>query len=151
MMTYPVSTFAEVTEYGKPVPARDDSHLDLDKATAEALEQRFLKHGTLVITQEGVVLQATKVRGGKATREIYFAASESSAHAVVKAKPSEAFASDSVGGFSHVFMNVLGQEFTARVADGAADSNHGAMSFAIAGLVAGAKDKAVQSGSALWL
>ena len=50
MMTYPVSTFAEVTEYGKPVPARDDSHLDLDKATAEALEQRFLKHGTLVIT-----------------------------------------------------------------------------------------------------
>ena len=120
-------------------------HTDLDKETAEALEQRFLKHGTLVITQEGVVLQATKVRGSKATREIYFAASESSAHAVVKAKPSEVFASDSTGGFSHVFMNVLGQEFTARAADGAADPNHGAMTFAVAGLVAGAKEKAVQS------
>ena len=73
-------------------------------------------------------------------REIYFAASNNSAHAVLKVKPSDIFVTDREEGFSHVFTDILGQEFKARPEVGAGQID--ALSFAMSGLLAAAKDKA---------
>ena len=143
MMQFPVATFAEITEFGIPVPPEGGSHLGWDKAPVEELEQLFLKHGTVVITKDGVLLQATKVRGSSKSREIYFAASDNSAHAVIKVKPSDIFVTNREEGFSHVFLNILGQEFKARPEVGAGSLD--ALSFAVSGLLAAAKDKALKS------
>ena len=143
MVQFPVETLAEITEFGKPVPPKGGSHLGWDKAPAEELEQRFIKHGTVVVTRDGVLLQATKVRGSSKAREIYFAASENSAHAVLKVKPSDIFVTDREEGFSHVFMDILGQEFKARPDVGAVQTD--ALSFAVSGLLAASRDKALKA------
>ena len=52
MMQFPEATFTEITDFGIPVPPEGGSHLGWDKAPVEELEQRFLKHGTVVITKD---------------------------------------------------------------------------------------------------
>ena len=151
MMQFPVATFTEITEFGNPVPPEGGSHLGWVKAPVEELEQRFLKHnhkhGTVVITKDGVLLQATKVRGSSKSREIYFAASDNSAHAVLKVKPSDIFVSDREEGFNHVFLDILGQEFKAQLGQKWAQVRlTRALSFAVSGLLAAAKDKVLKSG-----
>ena len=61
------------------------------------LEQRFLQNGTVVVTREGALLQAIKIRGSSKAREVHFAASNKSSHAAVKTKPSAVVASHRSG------------------------------------------------------
>ena len=121
------------------------SNLDWDAESQIELEQRFLQNGTVVVTREGALLQAIKIRGSSKSREVHFAASNKSSHAAVKTKPSAVVASDRAGGFSHVFRNIVGQTFVPRVDANAALGPPPALMFSVIGLLAEAKDKELKT------
>ena len=106
------------------------------------LEERFLTRGTVIVTKDDVILQAVQIRGSQRAREVWFAPSSLSrtVAAAAKVKASEVY---STGGFSHVFMNVLGATFTSR--EGGAEDPANSMHFKVLLLPAPASAKELES------
>jgi hypothetical protein len=98
----------------------------------EELEERFIKHGTVILFKGGPMLQAVKVRGTARQREVWFAPSSRSSRVRdgAKLKASEVHTSE---GVTHVFINVIGAVFSPRLAPGDPPS---AMSFKVVSLQA---------------
>ena len=132
-------TFSELTDYG----VLEKPHLSelLDSQDLKVLEERFLTKGTVIVMKDKI-LQATQIRGSQTAREVWFAPSSLSrtVAAAAKVKASEVY---SAGGFSHVFMNVLGATFMTR--EGGAADPAGSMHFKVVLLPAPASAKDLES------
>ena len=74
----------------------------LDSLPQAELEERFIKHGTVVVHgKDHLLFQAVKVRGAATAREIFFAPSDKSATKSFAVKPSELYSSGDNGNISH--------------------------------------------------
>ena len=133
-------TFSELTDYG----VLEKPHLSelLDSQDLKVLEERFLTKGTVIVMKDKI-LQATQIRGSQTAREVWFAPSSLSrtVAAAAKVKASEVYSAG--GGFSHVFMNVLGATFMTR--EGRAEDPAGSMHFKVVLLPAPATAKELES------
>lgn len=115
----------------------------LDSLPQAELEERFIKHGTVVVHgKDHLLFQAVKVRGTATAREIFFAPSDKSATKSFAVRPSELYSSGDNGNISHVFMNVLGALFAPRTADDAPPST---VLFKVVSLQAAKESKSMEA------
>ena len=77
-MAIVLGSYDELTDFG--VLTRPELANLLDTMAAEELmvEERFIKHGTVILFKDGPMLQAVKVRGTARQREVWFAPSSRS-------------------------------------------------------------------------
>ena len=81
-----VESYAAIKEFGSLDPPSEPA--SLDAAPVALLERKFIKNGTLIITEASKVFQAVKVGGTATKREIQFAPSSTTARAALKLAPS---------------------------------------------------------------
>ena len=140
-MSVAPTTFNELTDHG--VLGRPHLAQLLDSQDLKALEERFLTKETVIVTKDDVILQAVQIRGSQRAREVWFAPSSLSRTVVAAAKVKASEVYSTGGGFTHVFMNVLGATFTAR--EGGAEDPANLMHFKVLLLPAPASAKELES------
>ena len=84
-----MASFDLLTEFG--IVERPKLADQLDSMGSEFLEQRFIQHGTVIVTSDGALLQAVKIVGTRSAREVRIAPSvlSSRVSAAAKIKASE--------------------------------------------------------------
>ena len=112
-----VENYAAIKEFGALDPPKDPA--SLDAAPVELLERKFIKNGTLIITEASKVFQAVRVGGTATKREIHFAPSATAARAALKLAPSRVATTGAQSSVTHVITSVLGSKWVRRSADGA--------------------------------
>ena len=106
-MVVVLDSFAKLTEFGQLEKCQLADMMDTP--TIAYLEERFIVHSTVLVKDDGAPLQAVKVRGSAATREICFAPSDLASQASLKMVRSEMYMYVSTANeISHLFMNVIG-------------------------------------------
>ena len=136
-----LDSYGGLTEFGLFV--RPELADMLDGLPQADLEERYLKHGTVVVHgKDHGLFQATKVRGSANAREIFFAPSEKSSSKSFSIRPSELYSSGDSGNISHVFMNVIGALFAPRTGE---DDPPSTLLFKVVSLVAAKEAKVMET------